>query len=108
MAQLIIEIPDSVTLDMRTTMEFRAFLQGMTNRRVVGALRYGDRPNSRQKYLTRLKKELKAYEKDGNFEQLLNIAVYAFLEGYSPQNLKFHFDPNAESVTRKELGGNIA
>lgn len=108
MPQLIITIPDSVKLDMNTTMYFRAFLQGMANRRVVGALRYEDIPDSRKKYLTRLKKELKAYEKGGNFEQLLNIAVYAFLEGVAPQHLKFHFDPNAESVTRAELGGNIA
>ncbi len=97
---LHIEIPDSVSLDPETTMLFRAFLQGMCNRRVVGALRYSDKPDSRQKYLTRLQLELKAYEKTGNFEQLLNIANYCFLEGAAPQNKKLHFDPNAESVTR--------
>ncbi len=108
MAQLIIEIPDSVQLDMKTTALYRAFMQGMCNRRVVGALRYGDIPKARQKYLSRLKMELKAYEKHGNFEQLLNIANYAFLEGAAPQNPKLHFDPNAESVTRGKFGGNIS
>ncbi len=102
---LEIHIPDAVRLDPQTTVNFRAFLQGMTNRRVVGALRYGDVPNSRKKYLSRLKKELKAYEKEGNFEQLLNIAVYCFLEGNAPQHPNLHFDPFAESVTRTEFGG---
>lgn len=107
MAQLIITIPDSVDLDLDTTSLYRAFLQGMTNRRVVGAIRYGDKPKVQQKYLSRLKKELKAYEQNGNFEQLLNIANYAFLEGAAPQNPKLHFDPNAESVTRAEFGGEV-
>lgn len=97
---LEIWIPDSVDLDAQTTVNFKAFLQLMAYRRVVGSIRYGDKPDSRQKYLTRLKKELKAYEKTGNFEQLLNIAVYCFLEGNAPQHPNLHFDPNAISVTR--------
>lgn len=104
---LEVRIPDSVNLDHQTTVNYRAFLQLMTNRRVVGALRYGDIPTSRQKYLSRMKKELKAYEATGNLEHLLNIANYAFLEGNAPENPKLHFDPTADSVTRPEFGGEV-
>lgn len=98
---LEIKYPDSVALDLRELAEFRMFLQRMMDRRVVGFLRYGH-ATSRQKYLTRLKKELKAYEQHGNYEQLINIANYAALEGMAPQHLKFHFDPTVLSVTRIE------
>lgn len=101
-------IPESIPLDYQTTVNFRAFLQSVTNRRCLGALRYGDKPTYKQKYMTRLKKELKAYEETGNAEQLMNIAVYCFLETFAPENKKFHFDPHVDSVTRKEMGGNIA
>lgn len=104
---LEIKFPDSIELDHQTTINYKAFLQLMANRRVVGALRYGDKPDSRQKYLSRMKKELKAYQNTGNFEHLLNIANYAFLEGNAPQNPKLHFDPTADSVTRKEFGGEL-
>jgi hypothetical protein len=98
---LEITYPDSVELDLQELAEFRIFMQRMMERRVVGSLRYG-RPDSRQKYLTRLKKELKAYEQHGNYEQLVNIANYAALEAMAPQHLKFHFDPTVLSVTRVE------
>jgi len=58
--------------------------------------------------MTRLSKELKAYRKDGNIEQLLNIAVYAFLESVAPENPKIHWNAAADSVTRGEMGGEIA
>ena len=51
-----------------------------------------------------MKRELRAYIQDGNFEQLLNIAVYCFLESAAPENPKLHFDPTADSVTRAEFG----
>lgn len=102
-----LRIPDSIPLDPRVTLEFRAFLQAVVNRRCVGALRYGDRPKAKQRYMSRLARELKAYRKDGNFEQLLNIAVYAFLESAAPENHKLHFDPTADSVTRSEFGGAV-
>lgn len=105
---LELHIPDSIPLDARTTCEFRAFLQAVVNRRSVGALRYGDRPVRRQRYMTRLSKELRAYRRDGNAEQLMNIVVYAFLESVAPENKKLHWDATAESVTRKEMGGNVA
>lgn len=104
---LELHIPDDIRLDHRTMLEFKAFLQAVCNRRTVGALRYGDRPNRRQRYMTRLGKELKAYRATGNVEQLMNIAVYAFLESYAPENKKHHWDAAVDSVTRSELGGNI-
>lgn len=99
-----LQIPDSVPLNPRVTREFRAFLQAVVNRRCVGALRYGDHPVKRQKYMTRLSKELRAYRKDGNAEQLMNIAVYAFLESAAPENKKLHWDATVDSVTRAEMG----
>ena len=101
---LELKIPDSIKLDSRTTVEFRAFLQAMVNRKCQGALRYGDRPVARQRYMSRLGKELKAYKQSGNAEQLFNIAVYAFLESAAPENKKIHWDAAVESVTREEFG----
>lgn len=99
--KLELTYPDSVEMGLQELMEFRVFMQRMLDRRVVGQVRYG-RPTSRQKYLTRLKKELQAYGKTGNYEQLVNIANYAALEGMAPQHIKFHFDPTVLSVTRIE------
>ena len=106
---LVLELraPGSIPLDMQTTVEFRAFLQQMLNRRCVGALRYGDQPKVRQRYMTRLARELKAYRKTGNIEQLLNIAVYAFLESVAPEHRHQHWDATVDSVTRKEMGGDV-
>ena|SRR5438477_10988092 len=86
----------------KETTEFNWFLQLMQNRRLVGGLRYGP-ANRKKKYMTRLGKELTAYTKSGNAEQLINIAVYAFLEFYAPENNKYHFDNNAKSVTRRKM-----
>lgn len=79
--------------------ELRKFLQGMTNRLCHGAAQYGQ-PAAWQLYLKRLKLEVKAYEKTGNMEHLMNIANYAWLESVAPQNPKFHFDNTRASVTR--------
>ncbi len=79
------------------------------DRRQIGHLRYEHRnggPVRRQKYMTRIKKELAAYERDGNAEQLFNIAVYCYLETRAPENKKFHFDATVESVTRGKFKGN--
>ena len=98
---LIIKATESIVLPIEENVDFQFFLQLMMNRRSVGFLRYGP-INYKQKYLTRLIKELEAYKKTGNAEQLVNIAVYCFLEWYAPENKKYHFDNSVESVTRKE------
>jgi hypothetical protein len=103
-----VSIPDSFDMDHVALVSFFHFLQQIANRRAVGAIRYERNgvPDRRKKYLARLKRELAAYEKSGNHEQLVNIATYAFLESYAPENARYHFDPTAESVIdRKELGG---
>lgn len=97
---ITLKLPDSLAVPAVEMQWYKMFLQLMTNRRGVGYLRYG-KINRRAGYMSRMKKELEVYEKDGNMEQLLNIAVYAFLESYTPQNKKFHFDNNVKSVTRK-------
>lgn len=87
-------LPDSIPLDHQTSVEFRYFLQAVVNRRVVGSLRYEPerRPTPKNRYMTRMKKEIDSYKRDGNFEQLLNIAVYAFLESAAPENKKLYFE----------------
>ncbi len=75
------------------------FAQAMLNRLFVGEVRYGP-GKKEQKYLTRLIKELKAYKKTGNAEQLINIANYCILEWMTPEHPKHHFNPAVESVTR--------
>lgn len=90
-----IKIPNK--LRTKHEIEFRDFLQLMSNRRAVGNLRYGE-PNAQQEYLTRLEKELKAYKKTRNKEHLVNIANYCFLESMCPEVV---FDPTVASVTRK-------
>jgi hypothetical protein len=96
-----IRLPDSLPLDEMTVRAFFCFLQAMANRRAQGAARYGDRPNKKQCYMSRMRKELDAYSRDGNMEQLLNIAVYCFLESEAPENRRFHFDATVASVTRE-------
>jgi hypothetical protein len=101
MADLGITIPDSLNVPASEMSAFKKFLQQMTNRRGVGYLRYG-LVLHRQGYMSRLESELKAYKRTGNREQLINIAVYAFLESYAPENEKHHFDNTVRSVTRKK------
>ncbi len=103
---LTLHIPDTLALKEHTE-EYRCYLQAMLNRILVGELRYGP-PNRRKRYMRRLTLELEAYRRDGNFEHLLNICNYAYLESVEPENGKLHFDPAAASATREELGGHIA
>lgn len=96
---LELKIPDDILLDSKAVIELTFFLQANINRLVIGNLRYGV-PEARKKYMSRMRRELKVYVKDGNFEQLINIANYCFLESYKPENKKFHFNSLVESVTR--------
>ena len=83
---------------------FVDFLQKMVNRKAIGGMRYGP-PHNSQKYLSRLKAELKTYEKTGNAENLINIANYAFLESFAPEHPQAHFNNLARSATRHRFGG---
>lgn len=95
---------DKIKLPEKEYLAFSEFLQRLANRVSVGYQRYGTiKPEA--KYMSRLTEELKVYKKTGNMEQLLNIAVYAFLESYAPENKKFHFDANVDSATRSTFGG---
>ena len=98
-----IRFPDSIKLDHEATQGFKQFLQNMADRYMVGGVRYG-KPANIRKYLSRLKTELKSYEKTGNIEHLLNVANYAFLESHAPERKKVHHDPTVDSVTRKKFG----
>lgn len=80
---------------------FQVFAQRMANRLLQGHVRYG-LPDRKKLYLTRLKKELAAYEKTGNAEHLINVANYCILECEAPEHPKHHFDPLAMSATRRE------
>jgi hypothetical protein len=104
--KLEVYYPESVVIDVgaKELQDFQGFIQAMFNRRFVGSLRYGKKATSRQKYMTRLGKELAAYRREGNLEQLFNIAVYAALESMAPENKKFHFNTTVDSVTRGEMG----
>jgi hypothetical protein len=101
-----ISIPDSLAVPEAEMHHFKLFLQRLTNRRAQGWARYG-KINRRQRYMSRLIAEAQAYKKSGNREQLLNIAVYCFLESYAPENLKAHFDNEIGSVTRKKFGAGV-
>lgn len=101
---MILRVPASIPLDPTQSVELEAFLQSVINRFYVGAMRYGI-PHRRKQYMTRITKEMEVYQKSGNFEQLLNTAVYCFLESLAPENKKFHFDPTAASATREAMGG---
>ena len=103
---LTLHIPDTLQLKQHTE-EYRCYLQAMLDRILVGELLYGT-PNRRKKYMRRMSLELKAYRRDGNFEQLLNLCNYAYLESVAPENRKLYFDPTASSATREALGGDIA
>src|ERR1700741_3581828 len=79
--------------------KFIEFIQLMANRYQVGDARDG-MPAYSKSYLTRLKKELRAYEKGGNVEHLINAANYCILENIAPENELHHFNPLVGSVTR--------
>jgi hypothetical protein len=91
----------SLTVSREKVQWFKAFVQSQWNRMEVGDLRYGP-ANKKQKYLTRLKKEIKTYEKTGNAEMLFNAANYCILEFMTPEHPNHHFNNTVKSVTRKE------
>lgn len=92
--------PGDIPLDR--LVAFGLFSQRQANRIIMGEHRHGP-PKRKKRYLDRLKKELKAYERTGNMEHLLNIANYCFLESEKPQHKKFHFNATVDSETRKEF-----
>lgn len=75
------------------------FFTSQVKRLVQGHLSYG-RPHREKRYMTRAAKELAAYRRTGNREHLINLANYAFLEDQAPENRKYHWNAEAESVTR--------
>lgn len=97
--EITLNIPNDLPFDEITRRCFRCFMQSQIDRLLIGEHRYGT-PDKRKRYLDRIKKELKAYELSGNYEHLLNLANYAFLESEAPQNRNFHFNPLIGSVTR--------
>ena len=80
---------------------FKMFAQTMVNRLYVGDLRYGP-PDKKQRYFSRLQKEVRAYKVTGNAEHLLNIANYCVLEWIAPEHKDHHFNPTVDSVTRQD------
>lgn len=107
---LEIKIPDKLAQKMPEEVleNFRGFLQLLANRRAHGWAQYErhrfGRPERRQRYARRLKREVRVYDKTGNFEHLLNVAVYCHLESEAPENPRFHFEANVDSVTREDFG----
>ena len=93
--------PEGITVKIHKIQIFKMFAQSMLNRLYVGELRYGS-PSAKQKYFSRMDKEMKAYGKTGNAEHLINIANYCVLEWIAPQHPNHHFDPGVKSVTRKK------
>jgi hypothetical protein len=96
------EIFWSKKLHLPNELAFQKFVQEQANRLMQGFCRYGG-PDRSQRYLTRMKKELKAYEKTGNAEHLINLANYCHLEDFAPENPKYHFDNTIGSVTRGKV-----
>ena len=108
MGQVVIRSVDKLAVPRAEHVAFTHFLQDMMNRRQVGYLRYEQKnkgPHRMQRYMSRLAAELDAYRRTGNMEQLLNIAMYAYLESRAPENVKFHYDNTIESVTRHSFHG---
>jgi hypothetical protein len=96
----ILEIRWADRLKLRNVEHFRQFCQEMANLTLIGFARYGD-PQAHKLYLSRLKAEIKAYERTGNRIHLLNAANYCHLEDYAPENPKHNNDNvHVESVTR--------
>lgn len=99
---LRLEVPQEAAGQTKERIQvFRFFCQAMLNRITVGFYRYGQ-GSKKQKYLTRLNKEIASYNKTGSAEQLFNIANYCYLEWMYPEHPKHHFDNTAESVTRDQ------
>lgn len=101
-----LKYPEKPKMGTLKAMWMPFLFQQVVNRMYVGNIRYGD-GSKKQKYMTRLEMELAAYKKCGNGEQLFNIVNYAILEWIFPENPSFHVDANADSVTRKVMGGQV-
>ena len=99
--QIQIDYTDEIELDKSKISVFRMFTQSMLNRLTVGELRYGA-ANRKQKYMTRMLKEMSAYVKNGNAEHLFNIANYCVLEWIAPEHSRHRLDTTVESVTRED------
>jgi hypothetical protein len=95
----MVEIKWPKNIPFSSKIPFKHFLWRMCNRIIMGEVRYG-RPNAEKMYLTRLKKELKAYIRTGNQEHLVNLSNYAYLESGWPEHPKSHYDNTVKSVTR--------
>ena len=103
-----IKVPPSLARvrDLRLLVEW---FQQLANRLLVGALRYEIHgPQPENMCLSRLRTELKAYERNGNREHLRNLANYAYLESVAPQHPRHHDDPLTRSATRRKFGGRRA
>jgi hypothetical protein len=97
-----VEIFWSKKLKLPNEKHAQEFFQQCANRLMQGFCRYGG-PDKRQRYWTRLKLEVKEYQKTGNSEHLMNIANYASLEDYAPEHPKHHYDQFVDSVTRRKI-----
>jgi hypothetical protein len=101
---MILEVWVSDKLRVPFEREFSQFLQRMAARRDQGYATYRSPPPGRN-FCSGLERELRAYKRTGNQEQLINIAVYAFCESVCPEREETHFDPHVGSVTRREFDG---
>lgn len=105
MPDLGIKVPASLVAvhNLRPLVEW---FQQLTNRLLVGALRYEIHgPQPENMYLSRLRAELKAYERNGNREHLRNLANYAYLESRAPEHPRHNDDRRVKSATRRSFGG---
>ena len=87
--------------------DFAAFVQKMANRLMVGYFSYevqhGGGATRKNEYKTRLEKEVRAYDRTGNAEHLINAANYCWLESRAPEHPNHHWDAREESVTRGKV-----
>lgn len=82
------------------------FIQKMLNRVASGFFRYGSQTRTQgepKQWIKRARLELKAYEKTGNAEHLVNVSNYMMCEWISPEHPKHHFKHETISATRGRL-----
>jgi hypothetical protein len=96
-AEIKLWTSDRIKIDVQSV---KWFMQQMISRLVQGQARYGEAGKTAYPYLSKLKLEVKAYERTGNQEHLINIANYCWLEKNWPEHKKAGFDPTVKSVTR--------
>jgi hypothetical protein len=90
--------PVNITELAKTQMSSR-FVELMTNRMVLGTLRYGrwqDNKKNGVKYdrVGAIRKRLDLFEKTGNSEYLVDIANFAMIEFEISDHPNLHFSPN--------------